>query len=324
MKPMNAPSVPEPNSQLLELEQKIESIRSENRQLAEKISQVELQQEEACTAAQQQQTILQQYIHHLVELTEESLQQKQELLILADKLDQLGRNNSPAQAPAASPYVQETYSQSGEDSIILYILQMLNISIGDATYVDLGANHAKFLSNTYALYSRGAAGILVEANPSLIPELESERTRDLILNRCVDVQSGRIQDFYILNSDGLCTTSYESAMEFCEKNPYLSIVDHIKVPTISYNDLVNQYLHAPPALLSIDLEGKDMEILQSIDFETKRPVIIVIEMIDYEIRLAHRTKNETIVRFMDQQGYDEYAFTGINSIFVDRDRLRLR
>ena len=41
------------------------------------------------------------------------------------------------------------YAQSGEDAIISYILKFLQIQSNEITYLDLGANHAKELSNTF-------------------------------------------------------------------------------------------------------------------------------------------------------------------------------
>lgn len=88
--------------------------------------------------------------------------------------------------------------------------------------------------------------------------------------------------------------------------------------TISYNDIVEKYLGKAPVLLSIDIEGNDEAILRSIDLDNYRPVVIVIEMIDYNVNLAYKTKKQAIKQYMETQNYDEYAFTGINSIFIDR------
>lgn len=215
-------------------------------------------------------------------------------------------------------FIKSTYSQSGEDSILAYILKMVGIPLEKVDYIDLGANHAKEMSNTFFFYNNGAKGILVEANPKLIPELTFYRHRDLILNFCVDVVSGREVNFYILSGDGLSTPNYDEALLVCEKNPSLEIVDQKRVKTISYNDIVEKYLGKAPVLLSIDIEGNDEAILRSIDLDNYRPVVIVIEMIDYNVNLAYKTKKQAIKQYMETQNYDEYAFTGINSIFIDR------
>jgi hypothetical protein len=219
---------------------------------------------------------------------------------------------------------KSTYSQSGEDSILAYIIHVLGIPFELIDYIDLGANHAKEMSNTYFFYSRGAKGILVEANSELIPELKFYRHRDIILNNCVDVETGNEVDFYILNGDGLSTPNIESAIEFCKTNPDLKIVDKRVVKTISYKAIVEDYLGKAPTILSIDIEGKDLEILQSIDYEKYRPLLIVTEMIKYDTKLSYNTKNDEVNKYLNSMDYDEYAFTGINSIFLDRRYLKGR
>ncbi|MBP1157470.1 MULTISPECIES: FkbM family methyltransferase [unclassified Paenibacillus] len=215
-----------------------------------------------------------------------------------------------------------TYSQSGEDSILAYVVYVLGIPFESVDYIDLGANHAKEMSNTYFFYSKGAKGILVEANPELIPELKFYRHRDIILNNCVDVEAGKQVDFYILSGDGLSTPDIDAAKEFCEINPDLEIIDKRVVSTISYKTIVENYLGKAPTLLSIDIEGKDIEILRSIDYEKYRPLLIVTEVISYDTTLNYNTKNDEVKNFLDSKDYDEYAFTGINSIFLDRKYLR--
>lgn len=217
-------------------------------------------------------------------------------------------------------YYMKSYAQSGEDAILDYIIRVNRIPYDKVTYIDLGANHAKNLSNTYFLYSKGAKGVIVEANPALISDLTFYRNRDIILNNCVDIETGKQVDFYIMNVDGLSTISAESAEEMCRINPELKVIDKKTLITVNYNYIVENYLGATPTILSIDLEGKDMEVLQSINFEKYRPLLILVEMIEYDTKLAYSTKNNEVVTYMKSQGYDEYAFTGINSIFIDKSR----
>ena len=213
-------------------------------------------------------------------------------------------------------------SQAGEDSIIAYILDTLRIKNEDCSYLDLGANHAQDLSNTYMLYKKGARGVLVEANPALIPELKFFRNGDVILNKCISAKPNETVDFYVLNGDGLSTPDLDSAKEFIEKNPALSIERVVSVETITVNEVIEKYLGEAPTVLNIDIEGKEMEALRSIDFYNYRPLVIITEMIEYRPSLIVGEKNDEILKFMTQKGYMEYAFTGINSIFIDGHQLK--
>lgn len=213
-----------------------------------------------------------------------------------------------------------TYSQSGEDSILFYIFKMLNIQYQDITYLDLGANHARDLSNTYFFYERGASGVLVDANPKLCEILRRERERDIVINKCVSSDSGQTIDFYILNGDGLSSMDRSSVNDAIAKNPQLKIEEIIKIKSICVNDILKQHFsHRAPTILNIDIEGYEIEILNSIDFKRYKPLIIICEMIPYDTSLVVGTKNTEIIDFMKEKGYVEYAFTGINSIFIQKD-----
>ena len=78
-----------------------------------------------------------------------------------------------------------------------------------------------------------------------------------------------------------------------------------------------EQLGGAPKILNLDIEGMEMEILRSIDFDKYRPTAMIIEMIPYSKQLVAGQKNQEILRFMQEKGYVEYAFTGINSIFLD-------
>lgn len=213
---------------------------------------------------------------------------------------------------------KETFSQSGEDIIIDYILRVSGYPKVRCSYLDIGANHAKELSNTYFFYKQGIRGVLVEANPALIPELKLYRSEDAILNLCISETSGDEVPFYVMSGDGLSTSELEAAEEMCKINPELKIEKVVQVKTISIRDILDKHFVDAPTILNIDIEGKEMEILRQIDFEVCRPLVIIAEMISYKTRLTIEEKNKQILEFLQSKNYAEYAFTGINSIFVDK------
>ena len=73
--------------------------------------------------------------------------------------------------------------------------------------------------------------------------------------------------------------------------------------------------------MNVDIEGKELEVLQSIDWEQYRPLLIVVEVIPYSQNLSVGIKNDKIIAYLEQQEYIEYAFTGVNSIFIDRKKI---
>lgn len=212
-------------------------------------------------------------------------------------------------------------AQSGEDTIVEYVLMVLGIKLSDEYYLDLGANHAKQLSNTYMLYKKGMRGVLVEANPQLIGELKFYRSEDVILNKCISNHSDESLQFYIMSGDGLSCTSMDAVNEMIEKNPQLYIKDTITVDTITVNQILQKYFSKAPILLSIDIEGQEESILQTLDYDKYAPLIVIVERIDCGTTIATKKRKDLIADIMSQNGYFEYAFTGINSIFINKRRL---
>lgn len=218
-------------------------------------------------------------------------------------------------------WIKTTVAQAGEDSIIAYILMVLGISYQNDFYLDLGANHAKQLSNTYMLYVNGMRGVLVEANPELIPELKFFRNEDIILNKCISTHKQDAMDFYILSGDGLSTTSWEDAQEIMKINPTITLKEKISVDAITVNEILEHYFAKPPLILNIDIEGMEEEILASYDYERYAPLIIIVERVEYNMSLSFAKREDHITEILSQHNYIEYAYTGINSIFINKTRM---
>lgn len=217
-------------------------------------------------------------------------------------------------------YNKKTYSQSGEDAIISYVLNFLEKDLTKITYLDLGANHAVEMSNTYAYYQNGCSGVLIEANPELIPELKKYRQNDVIINKAIafDSKDDKI-DFYVLSGDGLSTIDYQEAMNACKVNPGLSIKQVYQIETISIKEILETYFKEEgPTILSIDLEGIEEKILSEFDFKTYRPLAIILENIPYHPYLVIEDREDKAGDILRENQYIEYAFTGINSIYVDK------
>ena len=216
------------------------------------------------------------------------------------------------------------YAQSGEDAVIEYIVDRLQIPLSEVTYLDLGANHAKYLSNTNYFYEHGARGVLVEANPQLIEELTTQRPDDIVLNRCITTKSGEKIPFYILSGDGLSSCDRVTVEETLEENPEIQIEKTVDVETITIQDILKEYFEKPPVLVNVDIEGMELEVLKGFDFEHFRPLMFIVETIPYRAKLVVGEKEETVLEFMKSNGYVEYAFTGINSILIDAKQLENR
>jgi FkbM family methyltransferase len=217
------------------------------------------------------------------------------------------------------PNSQIAYAQSGEDLILSHLFYKLNIDC--PTYLDIGANHPSFISNTYYFYLRGSRGVCVEPNPYLFRKIKRCRPGDTVINAGVGINENTQADFYLFpkQSHGLSTFSKEEAeywarvgMKRVGKIQYEKV---IQVPLITINTIFEKYFKKPPDLISLDVEGLDLKILQSLNFEKYYPKIICVETLVYDEN-QNENKNYEIISFLQQKGYSIYADTHVNTIFL--------
>ncbi len=214
---------------------------------------------------------------------------------------------------------KKSYSQSGEDLIVQYILKNVKNKCDDISYLDIGANHPILLSNTYLFYKNNvnSYGVLVEPNSSLIPSIKRLRPKDTVLNVGVSPDGNEgLMKFYMSESHVLSTFSEEEKISY-EKMGH-EIVDEIDVKVVEINKLVEKYFNGRSLdVLSLDVEGLDLQILKQFDFNKKRPKIIIVETIIHR-PLLEQSKNDDIISHLLSKDYFIYADTYINTIFVDK------
>ena len=165
-----------------------------------------------------------------------------------------------------------SFSGDGEDRVAMgWIWQLTKRDWPDIRYLDVGACHPTRLSNTFAMYSKGARGVLVEPNPDMIGALRTKRPKDIIIPAGIAFDERRSAELHrftepVFNSFGSKST------------PYASYLDSVSVPLIPLNDILQEHFRErPPEFLSIDAEGVDFAILRSIDFDAHKPLLICIE-----------------------------------------------
>jgi FkbM family methyltransferase len=222
--------------------------------------------------------------------------------------------------PAGYYYVKNSYSQSGEDLIMSFILGELKIE--QPTYLDIGAHHAWHLSNTALFYINGNRGVLIEPDPQLFNQLKKERPQDICLNVGIGTGQEEHADFYIMGSRTLNTFSKEEAERYIgsEKQKIEKI---IQIPLVNINTIIDQYIKKVPDIISLDTEGYDLTILQSLDFSAFRPKIFCIETLTYTAG-NNEEKIKPVIDFMLANDYLIYADTYINTIFVDTNSWKNR
>ncbi len=211
---------------------------------------------------------------------------------------------------------KKSYSQSGEDLIVKYIFDVLEVQ--RPSYMDIGAHHPFDLNNTALFYENGSRGINIEPDPTLIKAFIEHRQDDVNLNIGI-ADKKAVLDFFIINDPVLNTFSREEAENYHNEGGF-RIVEQIKVDVDTVQSILGQYWQGNfPDFLTIDAEGIDEIVLKAIDFDNNFPLIICVETIGFS-KSGKGLKNHDLINFIQSHGYLLYADTYINSIFVRRER----
>jgi FkbM family methyltransferase len=207
-----------------------------------------------------------------------------------------------------------SFSSAGEDMILRHVIGSDKM---DGFYVDVGAYDPVVGSNTHFFYLNGWRGINVEARPGSRALFEKVRPRDINLEVGVSKEPGRLT-YYFISED---STMNSFSREFLEHTGAISAVTReIAVPVMPLSEILECHLPAGQKIdfMSVDVEGHDLQALESNDWERFRPRFVVVE--DKEVD-AGRSE---IVRFMRSRGYTVCAQNVIildtlnEYFFVDR------
>ncbi len=233
---------------------------------------------------------------------------------------------------------KRSYAQSGEDVVVDAILNRQKRGF----YVDVGAYHPKVFSNTYLFYKRGWKGVCVEPNPGAKILFEIVRLRDRFVGCGVGEKTQKLKnsktqnnvmEYYVFGEGATNTFSKKQRNENIRSSRRLLEVKKIPVKTLKEILDENVPKGQKIDLMSVDVEGMDLEVLKSNDWKKYRPKVVIAE--DMTGVIAKRemlwrsrkgmdchgssTKlamtNDSVVGYLVGKGYRLVGMTGYSMIF---------
>lgn len=202
----------------------------------------------------------------------------------------------------------KSYSQEGEDRILDRIFENKEHGF----YVDVGAHHPRRYSNTFLFYKMGWNGINIEPNPDSVELFIKERPRDVNLQIGIDSQEGSLA-YYLFDEPALNTFDQQSAA-ITQADIHHKLLGVKAIPVYRLDSILRKYLPESRSIdfLSIDVEGFDLAVLESNNWNIFRPACVLVEA--YSLHYEDAFKSE-VFKFMKTNGYDLFAKTVNTLIF---------
>jgi len=213
---------------------------------------------------------------------------------------------------AVDPWAHISYAQEGED----VLLDRLLAKKDKGFYVDVGAHHPKRFSNTHYFHMRGWNGINIEPNPAAYDLFRKMRPRDVNLQLGISDLSGELQ--YYEFDDSALNTFDEHLMRDRESSTSYRVIATLRIRVETLASTLEAHLPRGQVIdfLSIDVEGMDLNVLRSNDWERFRPHCVVTEALNADLSLAALTNNP-LVSYMLEQRYYLAAKTCNSWFFLD-------
>ncbi len=182
-------------------------------------------------------------------------------------------------------------------------------------YVDVGAHDGYTYSNTWGLAASGWQGLCFEPLPELAEKCRRQYTgcpKVTVLEAAIGAKNG-VTPLY---TDGNPTINRETV----DKGPWGFTYDPgkvIQVPVMTlHKALLQERIPFDFDVLSIDVEGAELEVLDGISFKKWRPRLVIVETgKDHPVESFH-IHTEEIERRMLAAGFREIYFDAINSIYA--------
>ena len=204
------------------------------------------------------------------------------------------------------------FSFSGVDLILQNIFMKQN----DGLYIDVCCQHPIKNNNTYLLYKKGWKGINVDLDKDNIKLFNSARPEDYNVNKALSSEIKNVE-LYFYHKKSPINTIDKKTSEF--QKAKVSSIRNITTDTLNNIISNTKYKDCCIDLLSIDVEGHELQVLKGFNLTKYRPKVIVVEYLDLNVSKLE-IKNLTLKDVIDSEIYKYLSSNGyilVNSIYCD-------
>ena len=201
------------------------------------------------------------------------------------------------------------YGQFGEDVVVTAFFKDRK----NGFFVDVGAHHPRALSNTYALYRKGWRGVNIDLHRYNIALFNIDRPADVNVCAAISSEERDVALFEFAPISVFNTLSREDADAVKRKKGLAYSVR--TVPTRTLDSVLAEQGYSGQLIdfLSVDVEGHDLEVLRSLDFDLHKPTLVCVELHEPDIQ---KVTDNPLYRFLTGKGYRLIAWPKPSLIFA--------
>lgn len=203
------------------------------------------------------------------------------------------------------------YSQYGQDE---YVVESIYKGKRGGVFLDIGANdgithsNSKWLEEVY-----GWTGVCVEPHPLAVSRFKEARSTTL--EECCIGKDGEDVEFVVLHG---FAEQLSGTQENCDPTVNERVAtaisegkarkEIIRVSNKSFSTIVNQHNLTNIDFISLDIEGGEMSVLESIDFGSFPIGVITIE---------NNPRWNRFQKLLEGNGFKLSAVLGVDEVFVN-------
>ncbi len=202
---------------------------------------------------------------------------------------------------------KKTYSMWGED---LFVEKYFK-KVAKGFYVDVGAYHPYFWSNTQLLFKKNWEGINIDVNPASIEIFNDARPKDYNINAAVSNKNKKYIKYYTKNIiNTMSTTIVGSAKTAFLKGSF----DVRKAKCYKLDEIISKTKFKDRRIdfLNIDTEKSEIDVLKSLNFKKYKPKLICIEI---HAKNEKKIKHHKTYLFLKRKKYKLIWNVGFSFIF---------
>ena len=211
------------------------------------------------------------------------------------------------------------YSFSGVDIAINDIFR----NDDNGFYLDVGCQHPVNNNNTFLLHKKGWEGVNIDLDQDNIDLFNFSRPNDT--NICAAISSSiKNTDLFFYHKKSPINTIDNKVSNFHKAK--ISEIKKIKTNTLNNILRLSKFENQKFDLMSVDVEGHELEVFLGFDFDKYSPSIIVVEFLDLslsKIEIKNQNINNIInsklFKFLTSKNYTLVNFIYADLIFVNNN-----